>query len=102
MPGMLAGRVTKLCQRGQKKQLSEITKVTFNIQHSQSSANTRLVATHDKSPGDEKLVITSKMHTPPWHMCHLHPSVFSVTVPALKHKSKAKFFYSFPILLHLT
>lgn len=44
MPGMLAEGATKLCQR-QTKQLSEFTEVIFNIHHSQSSANTRLVAT---------------------------------------------------------
>lgn len=52
---MLAGGVTKLCKRRQKKQLSEITEVIFDIYHSQSSANTRFVTTHDKNPGDEKL-----------------------------------------------
>ncbi|CAM9869100.1 unnamed protein product, partial [Bubo scandiacus] len=50
---MLSGGVPRLCQRTKKWQLCEITEMIFDVYHSQSSANTSLVATHDKNPGDE-------------------------------------------------
>lgn len=61
MPGMLAGGVTRLCQRTQKWQLCESKEAIFDIYCSQASANTRLMATHNKNPKDE-IQCCSKCH----------------------------------------
>ncbi|PKU47672.1 hypothetical protein llap_2005 [Limosa lapponica baueri] len=50
---MLKGGVPRLCQRTKKWRLRESTETIFDAYHSQSSANTRLRATHNKNPGDE-------------------------------------------------